>query len=181
MKTLDFITGNDAKFNQVKKLINYPVKQVKIELEEIQSLDPEKIIEYKAKEAFKHLKTLVLVEDTSLTFKALGKLPGPFIKWFQSQLSNKGLCKLVDGLGSRNATAEVIFGLYDGKTLKIFRNKVSGRISEKPMGKVHFGWNQIFIPKGYNKTFAQMAKEEFEESSLRKPALLKLEKYLENI
>ena len=178
MKIIDFITGNDAKFNQVKKLLDYPVKHVKIDLEEIQSLDPEKIIEHKAKEAFKYLKTPVLVEDTSLTFKALGKLPGPFIKWFQSQLSNKELCELVDGLKIRDAMAEVVLGLYDGKNLKIFRNKVKGSIANRPAGKNYFGWNQIFIPKGHNKTFAQMAKEEFETTSLRKPALRKLEKYL---
>lgn len=181
MKVLNFITSNDAKFNQVRKLINFPIEQTKIDLLEIQSLDVEKIIEHKAKEAFKHLKKPVLVEDTSLTFKALGKLPGPFIKWFQSQLSNKGLCELVDGLKNRTTSAEVVFGLYDGKTLKIFRNKVVGKIAKKPMGKNYFGWNQIFIPKGFDKTFAQMDKEEFENTSLRKPALLKLERYLESI
>lgn len=178
MKPIIFITGNDAKFNQVARLINIPIKQTRIELDEVQSLDVEKIIEHKAKEAYKQIKKTILVEDTSLTFKALGKLPGPFIKWFQQELGNKGLCELVDGLKKRSATAEVVFGFYNGKTLKIFRNKVQGSIANKPAGKNYFGWNQIFIPKGYNKTFAQMAKEEFEESSLRKPALLKLEKYL---
>lgn len=178
MTPLNFITGNTAKYNQVAKLLNYPVKQVKIDLLEIQSLDIEKIIEHKAKEAFKHFQKTVLVEDASLTFKALGKLPGPFIRWFQSQFDNKGLCALVDRLEDRTATAEVVFGLYDGKNLKIFRNKVEGKIAKQPAGKKYFGWNQIFIPIGYNKTYAQMEKQEFENTSLRKPALIKLEKYL---
>ncbi len=180
MTPLTFITGNNAKFGQVAKLLDYQLKQIRLDLDEIQSLDNEKIIEHKAKQAYGIIKKTVLVEDTSLTFKALGRLPGPFIKWFQDQLGNIGLCKLVDGLKNREAAAEVVFGLYDGKNLKIFKNKVEGKIADKPKGKNYFGWNQIFIPKGYDKTFAQMAKEEFEQTSLRKPALKKLEEYLKN-
>lgn len=44
--------------------------------------------------------TPVLVEDTSLGFKALGDLPGPYIKWFLQSLGVNGLVRMVDGFAN---------------------------------------------------------------------------------
>ena len=47
----------------------------KIDLDEIQSLDLREIVEHKVRQAYEKIKKPVLVEDTSLRFEALGKLP----------------------------------------------------------------------------------------------------------
>lgn len=185
--SLTFVTGNAAKAEQLGRYLNFPVKHKKIELDEIQSLDLKKIVEHKAKEAYKKISAQggrassgnspVLVEDVSLSFSALKKLPGPLIKWFFAELGNDGLCNILNGK-NRNATAEVCFGFYDGKKLKIFEGKMEGTIASKPRGKTDFGWDPIFIPKGGKKTNAEMNAEEQKKFSMRKIALKKLGKFL---
>jgi non-canonical purine NTP pyrophosphatase (RdgB/HAM1 family) len=177
LNSIIFITGNAAKAEQLGRHLDYPVFHKKLDLPEIQSLDLKEIAERKAKDAYKIMKSPVLVEDVSLTFNALGKLPGPLIRWFLEELGNDGLCKLLDGQ-NKSATAEVCFGLYDGKILKTFSGKISGTIAEKPRGEKGFGWDSIFIPEGSRKTWGEMSAEEQKKTSMRRIALKKLEKFL---
>src|SRR5688572_11256576 len=97
ISSLTFITGNPAKAEQLRRHLEYPVEHQKLDLHEIQSLDLREIVEHKAKDAFRQVGKPVLVEDTSLIFHALGRLPGPLIRWFLEELGNPGLCKLLDG------------------------------------------------------------------------------------
>lgn len=177
-KSLIFITGNAAKAAQLAMHLDFPVEHKKIDLVEIQSLDLDEIIGYKAKEAYSRIKKPVLVEDTSLKFSALNNLPGPLVKWFMNGIGNKGLCKLLDGYNDRTAEAEVCFGLYDGNSLKTFRNTVKGSIAIEPAGKTGFGWDPIFIPAGRSKTWGEMDMEEQMQTSVRRGALKKLEAFL---
>lgn len=178
MKTITFITGNQAKFNQLSRHLNFPLRHKQLDLAEIQSLDVKKIVEHKAQQAYSILHEPVIVEDTSLTFNALGKLPGTLVKWFFEELGNEGLCRLLDQYKNRSAVAIVTFGIYDGKKLKIISNSINGGIAKSPRGKNEFGWDPIFIPKGYNITWAEMSDEEQKNSSLRLPAVRKLDRYL---
>lgn len=178
---ITFITGNPSKVEQLARYFHHPVEHRKIDLVEIQSLDVREIVEHKAKEAYKHVNAPVLVEDVSLTFHALGKLPGPLIKWFLTELENEGLCKILDGHQDRSATALVCFGLYDGRELKIFEGQREGTIAASPRGETNFGWNPIFIPEDYTKTWAEMDLEEQKETSMRRLALEKLAKHVEEI
>lgn len=176
--TITFITGNPSKAEQLARHLDYPVEHRKIDLPEIQSLDLREIVEHKAREAYRQVGTPVLVEDTSLIFHALGKLPGPLIKWFLTELDNEGLCQLLNGYADRSATASVCVGLYDGTELHIFEGERKGTIAESPRGERNFGWNPIFIPEGYTKTWGEMDLEEQKETSMRRIALKKLEEYL---
>ena len=178
LPTLTFITGNATKAEQLSRHLEYPVTHKKIELTEIQSLDLHEIVEHKAREAYKHTQSLVLVEDTSLTFHALGRLPGPLIKWFLTELDNGGLCKLLDGYDDRTARAQVCCGLYDGKKLHLFDGERKGTIAPSPRGERGFGWDPIFIPEGHEKTWGEMTIEEQKETSMRRIALKKLEIFL---
>ena len=178
---LTFITGNAAKAGQLGRHLDHPVAHQKLDLAEIQSLDLREIIEHKTKEAYKQIGGVVLVEDTSLTFKALGRLPGPLIKWFLTELDNTGLVKLLDGYNDRSAVAEVCFGLYDGKELKIFEGEARGTIAPVPKGERGFGWDPVFIPEGHDRTWGEMDPEEQKETSMRRIALKKLEAYLKSL
>jgi len=178
MTKLTFITGNASKAEQLGRHLDHPVAHTKLDLPEIQSLDLREIIEHKAKEAHKQVGGTVLVEDTSLTFNALGRLPGPLIKWFLSELDNHGLSKLLNGYEDRTALAECMFGLYDGETLQVFEGSAPGSIASIPKGEKGFGWDPIFIPEGYKKTWGEMDNEEQKNTSMRRIALKKLEEYL---
>ena len=59
-----------------------------------------------------------------------------------------------------------------------FNGKIYGKISSKPLGLNGFHYDPIFIPQGFNKTFAEMSAEEKNKISHRAIALKKLKKFL---
>lgn len=180
IESLTYITGNPGKARLLSLYLDFPVIHRPIDLIEIQSLDGAEIIEFKAKEAYKQVGGPVLVEDTSLRFLALGKLPGPLVKWFLAELGTEGLCRLLDGFPDRSALAETQVGLYDGQRFQAFSGARAGSIARVPRGSNGFGWDPIFIPEGCDKTWAEMTDEEARETSMRSMALKKLEEYLKS-
>jgi non-canonical purine NTP pyrophosphatase (RdgB/HAM1 family) len=171
---LTFVTGNAAKAEQLRWHLAVPLRHQAVDLPEIQSLDLEEVVGHKAREAYKVIGAPVLVEDTSLSFVALKRLPGPLIKWFLHELGNDGLCHLLDGYEQRGALAQVLFGWYDGQQLRCFSGAVHGAIAPEPKGVSGFGWDNIFIPQGETKTWGEMNREEQTATSMRRIALGKL-------
>ncbi|HRH32803.1 MAG TPA: non-canonical purine NTP pyrophosphatase [bacterium] len=159
MKDITFITGNQYKADYLAKYLGLPVKHVKLDLDEIQSLDLKEIVEHKVRQAFDKLKMPVIVEDVSLEFEALGSLPGPFIKFFVENVPFEIICNMVNGQ-SRKATARCVFGYYDGEHLELFEGKLNGEIALAPAGENGFGWDRVFIPEGYSVTRAELNEED---------------------
>lgn len=178
MQKLTFITGNASKAKYLSDYFHLPVEHVKLDLHEIQSLDLREVVEDKARRAYEIVKSPVLVEDVSLVFNGLKKLPGPLIKWFLETLGNDGLCRLLDGSSDRSALAEVEYAICDENGVHTFRGSVEGTIAGEPRGETNFGWDPIFIPKGHSKTWAEMTGDEKHETSMRKIALKKISAFL---
>lgn len=175
-----FVTSHAKKAEQVSLHLNYPVRHKKLDLPEIQSLNPIEVVTHKAKEAYKQLKEPVLVEDISVRFDAIGGLPGTLIKWFLLVLGPNGLCRLLNGYKDRTACIEPFFALYDGRKMQIFSASIKGEIAKEPRGNNDFGMDSIFIPTGHSKTWGEMSKEEQAKTSVRKIALKKLQDYLQS-
>lgn len=165
--SVTFITSNPNKAAFLAKHLDYPLKHKSLELDELQSLDLKQITEHKARQAYAILKQPVLVEDISFIIHALGALPGPFIKWFISEVGFEKLCRLADLTSERRATTAVCYAYFDGKKVVFFEGQLSGRLPDHPRGDDGFGWNGIFIPDGANKTNAEMNEEEIKHFSLR--------------
>lgn len=177
---ITFITSHAKKAEQLSWHLDYPVSHQKLDIPEIQSLDPIEVVTHKALEAYSKVDRTVLVEDISIYFTALGKLPGTLIKWFLQELKPEGLCKLLDRYETRKAVVSSCFALCtDGKEVKIFTAEMHGAISEKPRGENGFGTDSIFIPDGYSKTWGEMGGDEQIKTSVRRIALKKLCEYLE--
>ncbi len=177
--SITFITGNHAKVEWLRRHITTPVDHQKLDVPEIQSLDLEEVVRHKAEEAFRLLQMPLLVEDTSLRFNALGRLPGPLIKWFLEELGTEGLCKLLDSYDDRTAIAEVMYGLHTGKEVVLFGATIQGAIANSPRGTNGFGWDNAFIPQGSEKTWGEMNQEERDNTSLREKAITKLNDYMQ--
>lgn len=178
MHEITFITSHSKKAEELSWHLNHPITHQKLDLPEIQSLDPHEVVGAKATEAYRRLKRPVLVEDYSIRFHALGKLPGPLIKWFLMELNPEGLCRLLDGYDNRDATVQTCFALCDGAGLYVFDGSLKGIIVKKPQGEDKFGTDAIFIPAGWSKTWGEMDDQEQIASSVRRIGLKKLEEYL---
>jgi len=178
---LTYVSGNAQKVAFLKKWLGYDFDHVNLDIEELQELDPQKVVEHKAKAAYAILKKPVLTEDTSVTFKALGRLPGTQIKWFIEELGVEGCCRLLDGFKDRSATARAFYVLYDGKEMRHFDVIVEGTIVKTPRGTHGFGWNPIFEAKGLGKTYGEMNDEEWAKYGARAMAIGKIKDYLDHI
>src|SRR3989344_1261418 len=159
MKQVTFITGNQNKADYLARFLGFPVEHQKLDLDELQSLDLKEIVEHKVKQAFEQIRKPVIVEDVSLEFSALGRLPGTFIRFFVDEMPFETICSLLDGK-DRKAIARCVFGYYDGEYLELFEGSMIGKIAEVPAGKNGFGWDRLFIPEGYTMTRAEMGEED---------------------
>ncbi|PIR98333.1 MAG: non-canonical purine NTP pyrophosphatase [Candidatus Colwellbacteria bacterium CG10_big_fil_rev_8_21_14_0_10_41_28] len=172
---LIFITGNEGKLKEVQSVLP-DVEGLDIDLDEIQSLDPHEIIEHKLQEAYKHQDGEFIVEDTSLHVESMGGLPGPLIKWFMKTVGNEGLVKMAKAFGDTRAEARTIIGYAKDKdNIEFFEGVVKGELVDA-RGDGGFGWDPIFLPEGYDKTFGEMDPEEKNQAkvSMRRKALNQL-------
>ncbi len=174
---LTFITGNKDKFNEASQIIP-ELLQKDIDLIEIQSLDSQEIINHKLNEARRLVSGDIVVEDNSLSLDCLNGLPGSLIKWFLKTIGNDGLVKITQDFDNSNATAKVIVGLLneDGTT-EFFTGEVKGKIVT-PRGNQGFGWDPIFEPTGFTKTYGEMTMEEKNQINARIIAIDKLKEFL---
>ncbi len=178
MKNITFITGNQNKADYLARYLGYSVDHIKLDLDEIQSLDLKEIVEHKVRQAHEKINKPVIVEDVSLEFKALGGLPGPFIKFFIENTPLKTICSMIDDK-NREATARCVFGFFDGKNLELFEGELSGEIAKEPSGDRGYGWDKIFIPQGYSKTRASLSEEDDKKTYLKIKPFQKLKEFLE--
>ena len=158
---ITFITGNKKKLEEFLSIIvgspleeKYEITNQSMDLAELQGT-PDFIATKKAIEATQHCSTAVLIEDVSLCFTALNGLPGPYIKDFLEGVGKDGLPKILHGFEDKSATAKCTFAFCPGKgqEVKLFVGECKGSIVEA-RGDNAFGWDPVFQPDGYDKTFA---------------------------
>ncbi len=179
-----FVTSSDDKARETQEILGIKVERVNAELEEMQSLDCEKVVERKLLDAIVRIgKFPVLVEDTSLCFNAWKThqglfLPGPLIKYFL-KLGLEELVKMLSPFDDKTAFAVNTLGYVESPVsgLKYFEGLVSGEIVS-PRGPRGFGWDPIFKPQGYEQTYAEMDPAVKNKISHRRKSLDVLKDYL---
>ena len=176
-KDIVFITSNQDKADYLAKYLGFPVKHVKLDLDELQSLSLRPIVEHKVRQAYEKVQSPVIVEDVSLEFEVFGGFPGPFIKYLVDNVPFEAICAMLDGK-SRKATARCLFGYYDGKELRLFESALNGEIAKTPAGEKGFGWDKIFIPEGYAVTRAMLDEEDDRKTYLQIKPFEQLKEFL---
>jgi XTP/dITP diphosphohydrolase len=86
----------------------------------------------------------------------------------------------LQGKADRNARFKTIISLFVNGEQHFFEGTVEGRIINERTGTEGFGYDPIFIPNGYEKTFAEMSLEEKNKISHRSQAVAKLVGFLNN-
>lgn len=131
---------------------------------------------------------VVLSDDSGLEVDALGGEPGVYSSSFGGEEGNhaKNNERLMRELGklpaasSRAARFRCVMVLADaGKVLAHFEGVVEGRIIQEAQGAGGFGYDPLFIPEGFEETFAELGNEVKNTMSHRGRALAKVLAYLE--
>ena len=84
----------------------------------------------------------------------------------------------MQGMTNRKACFKTVVALIlDGET-HLFEGRVDGKIIETPRGTSGFGYDPVFMPDGYDQTFAEMGDELKNSISHRARAMQKLMEFL---
>lgn len=181
MKLPIYVTGNANKAKLFNEMVGIALPHQNLDIEEIQSLDLEEIVKEKAISAFQKCGEPVVVEDTSLSFSAMGRLPGPLIKWFLEELTTDEICKLLDSYLDRSAVASCAIAYYDGQDLQVFKKTQKGEISRVPGKRISgFGWDEIFIPDGESVTRSEMDEKTYKKYYAMTKPFDELKVFLQN-
>ncbi|WP_069807006.1 XTP/dITP diphosphatase [Vulcanisaeta thermophila] len=180
---IHFITGNEHKYREASSVLSrYGIGVVMergLRKIEIQSENIEDIVKYSLSLVCNGAGRYLVVEDDGLFIKALGGFPGPYSAYVYKTIGLKGILKLMEGINDREAYFKSIVGLCtpDGE-IHLFTGTVDGEISREIRGSEGFGYDPIFIPKGFNKTFAELGLEIKNAISHRARAFMALGEWL---
>jgi len=177
MQKLTIVSGNKHKIAEYERMLGVELESVELDLPEIQSTEVEEVIKLKAEEAYRQLGRPCFVDDTGITIKCWGNLPGALAKHFLVNVGPDGILKLL-GDNPRAAYTKVAIGYRDENGLQIFSAMVEGEITTEIRGENGFGFDVIFVPNGCTKTLAEMTVVEKDKVSHRGRAVREMKKGL---
>ncbi len=131
---------------------------------------------------------LVIADDSGLEVDALGGAPGIHSARYAgaNATDTEKIDKLLEELArvrakndSRRARFHCLLALArNGEVLGVFEGTAEGEITERPRGSRGFGYDPIFVPKGFERTFGELGPAEKNQLSHRARALEKLRTFL---
>jgi XTP/dITP diphosphohydrolase len=122
-------------------------------------------------------------DDTGLEVEALNNAPGVYSARYSgiahdSEANMNKLLKELEGKTNRNARFRTVIALIlDGKEY-IFEGIVNGSILTEKRGDAGFGYDPLFVPEGYDKSFAELGEDIKNSISHRARAVKKLTEFL---
>lgn len=122
-------------------------------------------------------------DDSGLEVDALDGAPGVYSARYAGEHGNAeaNMNKLLEnlkGIGNRKARFVTVICLINKENALYFRGEINGTIINEKRGNDGFGYDPIFVPDGFNLTFAQMTLEEKNKMSHRALALEKMTQHL---
>ncbi|MCP4553381.1 MAG: non-canonical purine NTP diphosphatase [Bacteroidetes bacterium] len=132
---------------------------------------------------YKRFNLNCFADDTGLEVETLDGLPGVYSARYAGEENNaeKNIQKLLENLknkSNRNARFRTVISLIINDKEIYFEGIIKGKISKLKKGSMGFGYDPVFIPDGYKKTFAEMELDEKNKISHRAIAMQKLINYL---
>ena len=190
---LCFATNNKHKLEEVRPVVGSAFNI--ISLEEIKCLEelPETrdTLEgnslQKAQYVYQHFNTPCFADDTGLEVAALHGAPGVYSARYAGDHKNTDdninlLLKNLTGSSNRKAQFRTVITLIGlEKEPVTFEGIIRGEIIAERRGVSWFGYDPVFVPEGYSKTFAEMDLSEKNKLSHRSIAVKKLSHYLQNL
>lgn len=181
---IEYLTSNPHKFAEARHILSsWHLIRVDVDLPEIQG-DAHAVITAKAKSAFQLLQRPLIVEDVSLSCRAIGGLPGPYVKDFLQRLGSQGLYELIHKYDDHSVEVACLVAYIDASMEPVIFTGMHEGIIVAPRSssadRAH-GWNPIVQPLGQTKTYAEMTLEERSQMSMRFLALTQLDAFLKGI
>ncbi|MBQ6064685.1 MAG: non-canonical purine NTP diphosphatase [Prevotella sp.] len=190
MKKIVFATNNKHKLDEIRKILSDKFEIVSlhdigcdVDIPETgDTLEDNALM--KAEYVKQHYGLDCFADDTGLEVEALDGEPGVhsarYAEWTDHD-SEANMDKLLGKLGNNNNRKArfrtVIALLFNGET-HLFDGIVNGNIISERHGTEGFGYDPIFVPDGYEQTFAELGMEIKNQISHRARAVNKLAVFL---
>ena len=138
----------------------------------------------KARYVKEHFDISCFSDDTGLEIDSLNGAPGVYSARYAGEPANSenNIDLVLENLGdtkNRSARFKTVIALIIGSDMHYFEGTVEGSILTERHGAGGFGYDSIFQPEGYSKTFAEMSMKEKNKISHRGIAVQKLVAFLQ--
>lgn len=182
MKTISFITSNKGKMIEaIARLepLGYTVVQQDLGYPEIQADSLQEVALYGVECVRQRLKTAFFLEDSGIFISALKAFPGVYSKYVFQTIGLPGVLALLEHELDRSAVFRSVIAYAEpGCKPALFVGECAGTIASEPRGTGGFGYDPVFIPEGWTKTFAQATTAEKNSVSHRGRAMTLFLQYL---
>ncbi len=191
IKQIIFATNNAHKLSEVQAVLGDRFRLVTLAecgiAEEIPEDAPTLEGNALRKARYVHERTGVdcFADDTGLEVDALDGAPGVHSARYATDghdfaANNRLLLRNLAGAADRSAHFRTVIALIlDGREY-LFEGRVNGRIAESEAGCGGFGYDPLFVPEGFDKTFAEMGADEKNAISHRGRAVRRLVEFLQS-
>lgn len=99
----------------------------------------------------------LMIDDSGLVVDALKGFPGVYSSYVFKTVGCDGILRLMEGVKERGARFECCIGfIAPGKEPYVAKGVAKGSVSQEKAGTGGFGYDPIFVPEGYSKTYAQI-------------------------
>lgn len=184
-----FATGNPNKVREVNQMLDDSIEIQSLKdigcTEDIPETQPtiEGNAIQKAEYVVENYKVDCFSEDTGLEVAALNNEPGVYSARYAGPQKNAedNMNLLLQNLSeqqNRKARFKTVIALYLNGKMHTFEGIAEGQILTARKGEGGFGYDPIFLPDGYDKTFAELDKDEKNKISHRGKAVRKLIAFL---
>jgi XTP/dITP diphosphohydrolase len=189
MKKIVFATNNKHKLDEIRKISEGKLEILSLNDINCQTDIPETgtTLEENALIKARFVKDNFgydcFADDTGLEVKALGGAPGVYSARYAGEdcKAEDNIRKLLSnlaGVDDRSATFRTVIALLMGDKQYFFEGVIPGKIIDEKRGESGFGYDPIFIPDGYEQTFAELGDEIKNTISHRAIATDKLIRFL---
>lgn len=191
MRKLVFATNNAHKLEEIRAILGNKVEVLSLNDISCHADIPETAdtlegnAALKAQYIYEHYGLDCFADDTGLEVEALGGAPGVYSARYaggdghDSEANMKKLLKELEGENDRRAQFRTVICLIEDGKEHFFEGIVKGGIIEEKRGASGFGYDPVFVPEGYEETFAEMGSEEKNRISHRARAVRQLCSYLD--
>ncbi len=174
MKNIIFASNNNYKINEINKLLNENINLLSLKdigfVGDIPETFPtiEENAVQKARYIYDKFKKPCFADDTGLEVEALNNEPGVYSARYAGantgsatieEITEANISKLLGklkGASNRAARFRTVIALIQDEKEFLFEGVVNGKILEEKRGSEGFGYDPVFMPEGFDQSFAEM-------------------------
>jgi XTP/dITP diphosphohydrolase len=188
-------TNNEHKIGEIKEILNklssnlalefITPLDLNIDIEPEENFDTlEENAKIKAVEFYSISRIPTIADDSGLEIAELNGMPGVYSARFaeahNDQANRNKVLELLKNIKNREAKFRTVIVFYDGTEIHYFVGECKGIIIDVERGSNGFGYDSIFVPNGFEKTFAEMTQSEKNSISHRNKAVIKFCQWIIN-